>query len=107
MSPVSYQLLHPTMYAKKYKIRFPRQLVKRIDEDYFDQEAQWSVCLSWNEARVRAATFTDEWRDAAYEKGEGFMLFRDTRSTDHRRDGGEPSPPDVSQDLLYRYVPGM
>ena len=26
--------------------------------------------LSWNEVRARAATFADEWRDAAYEKGE-------------------------------------
>ena len=26
--------------------------------------------LSWNEVRVRAAAFADEWRDAAYEKGE-------------------------------------
>ena len=26
--------------------------------------------LSWNEIRARAATFADEWRDAAYEKGE-------------------------------------
>ena len=26
--------------------------------------------LSWNEVRVRAAAFADDWRDAAYEKGE-------------------------------------
>ena len=26
--------------------------------------------LSWNEVRVRAATFADDWRDAGYEKGE-------------------------------------
>ena len=26
--------------------------------------------LSWNEIRVRAATFVDDWRDASYEKGE-------------------------------------
>ena len=26
--------------------------------------------LSWNEVRVRAATFADEWKDAFYEKGE-------------------------------------
>lgn len=26
--------------------------------------------LSWNEIRVRAAAFADDWRDAAYEKGE-------------------------------------
>ena len=26
--------------------------------------------LSWNEVRVRAASFSQEWRDAAYEKGE-------------------------------------
>ena len=26
--------------------------------------------LSWNEVRVRAAKFADDWRDAAYEKGE-------------------------------------
>ena len=26
--------------------------------------------LSWNEIRVQAARFTDDWADAAYEKGE-------------------------------------
>ena len=26
--------------------------------------------LSWNEIRARAAAFAEEWRDAAYEKGE-------------------------------------
>ena len=26
--------------------------------------------LSWNEVRVRAASFGKEWRDAAYEQGE-------------------------------------
>ena len=26
--------------------------------------------LSWNEVRVRAASFAKEWRDAAYEQGE-------------------------------------
>ena len=25
--------------------------------------------LSWNEIRARAATFADDWQDAAYEKG--------------------------------------
>ena len=26
--------------------------------------------LSWNEVRFRVANFADDWRDAAYEKGE-------------------------------------
>ncbi len=26
--------------------------------------------LSWNEVRTRAATFAEDWKDAAYEKGE-------------------------------------
>ena len=26
--------------------------------------------LSWNEVRVRAAAFAEDWKDAAYEKGE-------------------------------------
>ena len=26
--------------------------------------------LSWNEVRVRAAAFAEDWRDAAYESGE-------------------------------------
>ena len=28
------------------------------------------MCLSWNEVRVRAAAFAEDWKDAAYEKGE-------------------------------------
>ena len=31
--------------------------------------------LSWNEVRARAAAFADEWRDAAYEKGETQSFF--------------------------------
>ena len=26
--------------------------------------------LSWNEVRARASVFSDDWKDAAYEKGE-------------------------------------
>ncbi len=33
--------------------------------------------LSWNEARVRAAAFADEWRDAAYEKGETQSFYNE------------------------------
>ncbi len=33
--------------------------------------------LSWNEVRTRAAAFADEWRDAAYEKGETQSLYND------------------------------
>ena len=33
--------------------------------------------LSWNEIRVRAATFADEWRDAAYEKSETQSFYND------------------------------
>ena len=33
--------------------------------------------LSWNEIRARAATFADEWRDAAYEKGETQSFYND------------------------------
>ena len=33
--------------------------------------------LSWNEVRVRAATFAEEWRDAAYEKGETQSFYND------------------------------
>ena len=33
--------------------------------------------LSWNEIRVRAAAFADEWRDAAYEKGETQSFYND------------------------------
>ena len=33
--------------------------------------------LSWNEVRVRAAAFADEWRDAAYEKGETQSFYND------------------------------
>ena len=31
--------------------------------------------LSWNEVRIRAARFADEWRDAAYEKGEAQSFY--------------------------------
>ena len=33
--------------------------------------------LSWNEMRARAASFADEWRDAAYEKGETHSFYND------------------------------
>ena len=33
--------------------------------------------LSWNEVRARAASFADEWRDAAYEKGETQSFYND------------------------------
>ncbi len=33
--------------------------------------------LSWNEIRVRAATFAQEWADAGYEKGETQLFYRD------------------------------
>ena len=33
--------------------------------------------LSWNEVRVRAASFAKEWREAAYEKGEGQSFYND------------------------------
>ena len=33
--------------------------------------------LSWNEVRVRAAAFAEEWRDAAYEKGETQSFYND------------------------------
>ena len=33
--------------------------------------------LSWNEVRVRAAAFADEWRDAAYEKGETQSFYNE------------------------------
>ena len=33
--------------------------------------------LSWNEVRVRAAAFSEEWRDAAYEKGETQSFYND------------------------------
>ena len=33
--------------------------------------------LSWNEVRARAATFADDWRDAAYEKGETQSFYND------------------------------
>ena len=33
--------------------------------------------LSWNEIRARAAGFADEWRDAAYEKGETHSFYND------------------------------
>ena len=33
--------------------------------------------LSWNEVRVRAASFAEEWRDAAYEKGETQSFYND------------------------------
>ena len=33
--------------------------------------------LSWNEVRARAATFSEEWRDASYEKGETQSFYND------------------------------
>ena len=33
--------------------------------------------LSWNEVRVRAATFANKWKDAAYEKGETQSFYND------------------------------
>ena len=33
--------------------------------------------LSWNEVRARAATFANEWRDAAYEKGDTQSFYND------------------------------
>ena len=33
--------------------------------------------LSWNEVRVRAASFSQEWREAAYEKGETQSFYND------------------------------
>ena len=33
--------------------------------------------LSWNEVRVRAAAFADQWRDAAYEKGETQSFYNE------------------------------
>ena len=33
--------------------------------------------LSWNEVRARAAAFAEEWRDAAYEKGETQSFYND------------------------------
>ena len=33
--------------------------------------------LSWNEVRARAASFADEWRDAAYEKGETQSFYNE------------------------------
>ena len=33
--------------------------------------------LSWNEIRVRASAFADEWRDATYEKGETQSFYND------------------------------
>ena len=33
--------------------------------------------LSWNEVRVRAAAFADEWRSASYEKGETQSFYND------------------------------
>ncbi len=33
--------------------------------------------LSWNEVRARAAKFADDWRDAAYEKGETQSFYND------------------------------
>ena len=33
--------------------------------------------LSWNEIRTRAAKFADDWRDAAYEKGETQSFYND------------------------------
>jgi hypothetical protein len=35
------------------------------------------VGLSWNEIRVRAAAFAEEWKDAHYEKGETQSFYND------------------------------
>lgn len=35
------------------------------------------MSLSWNEVRARAATFAEDWRDAAYEKGETQSFYND------------------------------
>ena len=35
------------------------------------------MLLSWNEIRARAARFADEWRDAAYEKGETQSFYNE------------------------------
>ena len=49
--------------------------------------------LSWNEVRARAAAFAEDWKDAAYEKGETqsfynafFEVFRVQRRTFRDRD---------------------
>ncbi|WP_436644538.1 class I SAM-dependent DNA methyltransferase [Microbaculum sp. FT89] len=36
-----------------------------------------SMRLSWNEIRVRAATFAEEWKDARYEKGETQTFYNE------------------------------
>lgn len=36
-----------------------------------------SMRLSWNEIRVRASTFADEWKDAHYEKGETQTFYNE------------------------------
>ena len=33
--------------------------------------------LSWNEIRTRAASFTKEWRNGSYEKGETQSFYND------------------------------
>jgi hypothetical protein len=33
--------------------------------------------LSWNEIRVRAAQFAEEWKDAHYEKGEAHTFYNE------------------------------
>ena len=33
--------------------------------------------LSWNEIRARAARFAEDWKDAAYEKGETQSFYND------------------------------
>ncbi len=33
--------------------------------------------LSWNEMRARAARFADEWKHAAYEKGETHSFYNE------------------------------
>ncbi|MCY4166333.1 MAG: class I SAM-dependent DNA methyltransferase [Gammaproteobacteria bacterium] len=51
----------------------------RISSAYraFFQSDRLSMRLSWNEVRVRAAAFAEEWRDAAYEKGETQSFHND------------------------------
>ena len=41
--------------------------------------------LSWNEVRARAARFANDWRDAAYEKGETQSFYDDFFSVFGRR----------------------
>ena len=84
--------------------------------------------LSWNEVRARAAAFAQDWRDAAYEKGETQSFYNDffavfgvqrrsiaryvahVAKLDNRYDPN-PMPPDPHRaldravDKLYRRTP--